>query len=45
MALSVGLDLVLCNWVFDVSDWQKVQLNTDLLKQGTKYSYTNAKLD
>ncbi len=25
---------------FSLSNWQKVQLNTDLLKHGTRYSYT-----
>jgi len=26
-----------CNWGFHLSNWQKVQLNTDLLKFRTQY--------
>ncbi len=28
---------------FSLSNWRKVQFNTDLLKQGTRYLYTNWK--
>ncbi len=28
------------NCVYHLSNWQKVQLNTDLLKHGTPYLYT-----
>ncbi len=47
---KLGLGFVLladvCPWIgFSVSNWQKVQLNTDLLKQRHVYLYTTLKLN
>ncbi len=32
--------IILCNWVLHLSNWQKVQLNTDLFSDMQKYLYT-----
>jgi hypothetical protein len=36
--------LVSCNWVFHMSNWQKVQLNTDLSNRRTRHLYTREML-
>jgi len=36
-----SLSMILsCNWMFQLSIWQNVQLNTVLLKHRTQYLYT-----
>jgi hypothetical protein len=40
--LEASKEAIFMQLGFSVSNWQKVQLNTNLLKQGHKYLYTNA---
>jgi len=39
LILSLYHKIFSCNWVFSSSNWQKVQLITDLLKHRTRYLY------
>ncbi len=37
LKLNASIIGISCDWVFHSSNWQKVQLNTDLLKFRTRY--------
>ena len=40
---TFGMIYIFMQLGFSVSNWQKVQLNTDLLKHRPQYSYTSGK--